>query len=689
MMNRTLWVLSLMLWLGGSPGCERSRREGGETPSAETPSAETPPVETPPVETPRSLSLAPSAATLAPGARQHFTATVTGAGGAPVLWTATGGDITAEGLYTAPVRAGTYTVRAQVEGQPSLFAQAPVTVTEAPPPPPEVPTITRFQASPDTIDPGQDTTLSWEVEGATALSVAPVPGGVTGSRVTVHPDKTGTYTLKATNEAGSATATAQVTVREPPVPTWTPLSWAHEQPGNYDSDVYRWLDSGHHTRTAVLTRNEAGDPGGGRGGMLRQFRFQAGAGERVATGTGANGVWNGWGYVASHFGDGNSVVHTGTLPGHYRRAFLGRHHALHEFTWDLNINGKPVKATVHWLFATGKDHPLYAITFDTRAAGEDGLGVSADSRAPYGDIAWDGDGTNAWVDGVKWGDRYRFSTLDEPLTPQSRWTYNEPNAVPYALTYSRTADAEMGIVQTLSWEQHNTGGTWFHNNWKHTSEDQEGRDDYWKMPPNWNWTYQICQYELKDNTSPTKSKRLAWGLMFGAVGSKSYNAYGYGSLLSGHPYQSYAVYMVMGQQSTQSVLGQVTQVEHLLGARLQASQGQVTTTGPGGVGRTDSVSYAVPGYNSTYGAHELQADAEGHFTARLEALAGDIQNPLFLVHAVSGAPAQLYRDGAPLRADVDYFASFDAATSTTWITLEGVWSGGHTLSNTPVAATAQ
>ncbi|WP_157823998.1 hypothetical protein [Melittangium boletus] len=474
---------------------------------------------------------------------------------------------------------------------------------------------------------------------------------------------------------------------QPPPATWAPLSWAHEQPGQYNSDVYRWLDAQGEQRTAVLTRNNAMDPGGSHGGMLRQFRYRVGQQERVSTGTGASSgpgwVWNGWGYLVSHGGNG-SVSTSSNITGNYRQVFVGRHHALHEFTWNLPIGGVPVKTTVHWFFSTGHDHPVYAVTFDSSAAGSGGLSVSSDSRTPYGDIAWDGDGTQAWVDGVKWGDKRRFFSRDEPLTAQSKWDYTQLNVVPYAAAWSRSADAEMGMVQTLDWLQHNTGGTWFHNNWGHVSENRAESDVFgsWMMPPNWNWPYQLCQYEMSD-TQPTRSKRLAWGLMYGAVGSPSYYGYGYESVGVSHPYQSYSVFMVMGRQSGGVVDAQVSEVEHLLGTQLSASLGSVVTQGPGGVGRTDSVNYAVAGYNSTYGVHEFQAASGGAFSVTLNAAAGALQNPTFLIRGMDALPTSLSLDGVPLTADLDYFASFDSSTRRVWLTLHRTWSGSHILTHLP------
>ena len=459
---------------------------------------------------------------------------------------------------------------------------------------------------------------------------------------------------------------------------WAPLGWAHEQPEGYDSDVYRWLDSKQQQRTAVLTRNEARDPGGSHGGMLRRYRILVDSQERVATGTGASGLWNGWGYVVSHYD--KTVARSADLPGRHRQVFLGRHHAVHEFSWDLPIREALVKVTVHWFFATGRDHPVYAITFDTREAGPAGLAPAADSRAPYGALNWDGDGTDALVDGVKWGDKYRFASLDEPLTAQSRWDYSEPNVVPYALTYSRTADAEMGAVQTVSWKEHNTGSTWFYDNWGRTSDNpvDSGGFDTWRMPASWNWPYQLCQYEM-DDTEPTRSKRLSWGLMYGAVGRPSYWGYGYERRYTGHPYQSYSVFMVMGRQSTADVLAQVTQVERLLQTQLRATQGHVVRQGPGGVAREDAEKYPVAGYNSTYGVHELLADRTGGFTLTLDTGGRDLRNPIFLIRGMGGLPGRLTLEGKELVADRDYFASYDAATDAVWLTLNRVWSGSHTL----------
>ncbi|HER24460.1 MAG TPA: hypothetical protein ENO17_05395 [Candidatus Atribacteria bacterium] len=77
-----------------------------------------------------------------------------------------------------------------------------------------LPIITNFNASPATIDEGDSSTLTWAVTGASSAMITPDVGSVastTGSYL-VSPTETTTYTLTATNTAGSSTANVIVTV---------------------------------------------------------------------------------------------------------------------------------------------------------------------------------------------------------------------------------------------------------------------------------------------------------------------------------------------------------------------------------------------------------------------------------------------------------------------------------------------
>jgi arylsulfatase A-like enzyme len=80
---------------------------------------------------------------------------------------------------------------------------------------PQGPPIHSFSAAPNTIAPGDSTTLTWSITGADTLSISPGVGTVTGSSVSVSPAETTTYTLSASNAAGTTTAQTTVTVQVP------------------------------------------------------------------------------------------------------------------------------------------------------------------------------------------------------------------------------------------------------------------------------------------------------------------------------------------------------------------------------------------------------------------------------------------------------------------------------------------
>ena len=80
------------------------------------------------------------------------------------------------------------------------------------------PTINSFTADVTLLNVGGTATLSWDVAGATSVSIAPTPGAVAanGSAV-VSPLTTTTYTLTATNDGGSKTRNLTISVTGPAV----------------------------------------------------------------------------------------------------------------------------------------------------------------------------------------------------------------------------------------------------------------------------------------------------------------------------------------------------------------------------------------------------------------------------------------------------------------------------------------
>lgn len=442
----------------------------------------------------------------------------------------------------------------------------------------------------------------------------------------------------------------------------------------FATDQFVWRDAQCQERRAAMTR--AG------GGYVRQFVYDVDGKPRTVTGTGANGH-TGWGYTVNHVGGGATIGKDGA--GTFKAVFVGRHHALYQYNSTPNIGGKVVPTTIQWLFATGRDNPLLAISYDMTKLAPGSIG--ADSRTPYGDIAWDGDenAASTIVDGVGWGDHYKFITTTAPLTNSSKWDYSQPNSVPYAFAWTSThSDAEMGVVQTQTYAQHDAGSAWFYRNWGKTSDNQAMPLDMGAigiMPVDWNWPYQLNQYELRTGT--TGSHRIAWGMNYGALGgddaSGKYKPMGSDAATApGHPYQSYSVFMVLGKHSDQKVFKQVAEIEAVQKTRLTASVGTVPLMGPGGVLRTDLVQLEPPGYDHRYAAWTVAA-AGNQAKLRVAVEGGALKNPVLIVTSFTGAAATVKVDGKPLVADVDYLMSIDATSQQLWITFRPGWSGAHEI----------
>jgi hypothetical protein len=438
----------------------------------------------------------------------------------------------------------------------------------------------------------------------------------------------------------------------------------------YVSDRYSWYDGACRPRSAVLVRNDRTDPGGTSGGFLRRYAYESGGVTRTCDG-GAPGVdWYGWGYVVSHYGSDGDAATSRRRRGTWRTVLAGRHHAIHEFKVRV-FPGGPVDVTVQWMFATGRPNPVLAITHDASAAGPDA--VSADARAPYGHLNFDGDGSGMGpVGGLGWGDRYRFVTTGTGpgggVDFQSPWDYSQPNLVPHVLMWSRDTDAEMGAVQTQTFDEHVGGGDYgggaLANCWGATSATKPAECGL--LSTDWLWPFQLNQYEIPFSNW---SKRLAWGLSGGSVGRASVTAFG--RTYTGYPFQSYSVHVVLGRHSDRPTEAQVAEVAAQRRAAFSASVGAVPSRGPAGVGRSDEAPYAPAGLDPVWGAWTVRAAGHGATVRLAPAPGAPLVNPLLRVLDWAGAapPAQVLLGGVGLVPDVDYYASVDPAEKALWITL--------------------
>ena len=466
------------------------------------------------------------------------------------------------------------------------------------------------------------------------------------------------------------------------------------------SDQFTWIDSNGNQRVAVLAHNDQNGPQGTHGGELREFIYQVGGNPRTVIAADTSNA-AGFGYIVSHpkedvetcLGGGLDTSSFGHLiAGTWSRVFTGRHHAIFRFqqnypryctTGGAAENDLPV--TIDWVFSSGRDNPLWAVTYDLSGVAANVL--YDDSRAPYGELLFDGSATEAAhsvIAGVGWGDGYKFTSLTNPVTFSSEWDWSVANTIPYAKLWTTNVDATMGTVQTQTLDQQDAGGYFDASKWGTTSAlAGQACAGIYTMPCDYNWDYQIINYSLNQPDPTTHNTRLAWGTEFGFLGQTVYDVNGSSAwggprgavTASGYPLskkKSYSTYIVLGTHTNDPVDAQVAQVEAIQSMTLStnAGVGSVVMAGPSGAADSTSVTYMPAGYNHVYGALAFNA-AANQLDANVTLSNGKtLKNPLIIVSGYAGSdPPSVTLDGMPLVADTGFFSSVRTAPNELWITL--------------------
>jgi hypothetical protein len=321
-------------------------------------------------------------------------------------------------------------------------------------------------------------------------------------------------------------------------------------------------------------------------------------------------------------------------------------------------------------------------------------------RAPYGSMNFDGAALGDWGDslgGVAWADSYKFTSLATTgLSLSSAWSWSEKNTGPaYNSIWTQNADAEFGVVATQVIGKMDAGG-YSNGNPGRGSTSAAGTkcasDDSYNgiahvMPCASDWAFQSENWAFYDsNGNPTKTgttnaKRLAWGSDWGTLGDKTVTTIN-GNTVGGNPKVSYSTYVVLDTHAKKPTASAAAQVSAAVGTVLTANAGSVRTSGPAGVGRTDTLTYSPAGYSPIFGTWELDASSAGSVDVKIDIGTTYLEDPTFVVHGwTSGAaPSTVTLDGKALVANQGYFASVRAGSSELWITLNAKARGaGHRL----------
>ncbi|HEY3245074.1 MAG TPA: hypothetical protein VGM03_17160 [Phycisphaerae bacterium] len=470
--------------------------------------------------------------------------------------------------------------------------------------------------------------------------------------------------------------------------------------------ILTWRDSRDANRTLVL------------GAYLYQYDFTFNDGNQVVARSANDDAYGheGFGYVVSHNTQtGNSPIGKANAPTSIQTTvFTGGHHAIHhvELVYDRDKeaggNGIKIPVVIEWLVATGRDHPVWSVTWK---AGEtinpNNINLDQyrmDTRGPYGSLNFDGAATRAAGDaigGVAWGDfGLRFITTNDELTLNSPWTYNAPNSVNFTRAWTKTTNAEMGIVQSrpldkelgypdrvVGRERGSTSGDIYLNKRDCTAL---GDNRSYAMPCVNGWPYQLMNFDWdpssgKPADEATGTKLIAWGSPFGWLGASSFDLFDFSGTADGRGDRSYATFIVLGPKCRLNAGGQCNQdgdveitlraVEALAAATISnVSPGALVAQVPKGPGASEMKNISN-GYNDTYAAYYLSASNNQVAFTFTPAAGTSVSKPIFVIqNYTAGRVPAITRGGAALTANTGTassgaFVSINETANELWLTL--------------------
>ena len=473
-----------------------------------------------------------------------------------------------------------------------------------------------------------------------------------------------------------------------------------------------WKDSRDADRTLLL------------GAYLYQYDFTFDDNREVVARSANDDAYGheGFGYVVSHnTQNGNSPLGKANAPTHVETTvFAGAHHAIHrvEFLYDRDKEagglGIQIPVVIEWLVATGRDHPVWAVTWKTgEATNPDNISFDdyrMDVRGPYGSLNFDGAAAREQGDaigGVAWGDfALKFTTTDAQLTLNSPWSYNTPNTVNFTAAWTASTNAEMGIVQirgadkelgypdrVVGRERGNTSAEAYLNK---ADCSALGDNRNYVMPCVNGWPYQLMNFDWdagagKPIDEATGTKLIAWGAPYGWLGAASFDLFDYSATADGRGDRCYATFVVLGPKcrfnSENDACDQEGDVAIAVEAVEALAAATITNVNPGalvtqvlrGPGATQMKGIAN-GYNDSFAAYYLSADNNEVAFTFTPAAGRPVKSPVFVIQNYTvaqlpgisvGGHALTVNTGT---GDSGAFVSFNDAANELWVTLNEVLS---------------
>ncbi|GEM_PF-4959524 len=467
---------------------------------------------------------------------------------------------------------------------------------------------------------------------------------------------------------------------------------------NYSScDSITWYDSKGWPRTVYFGKVRPVDPT--YVGFITRMTWYTDNGMMVTgdeadpnhshswgTVRGRNIYRTGFGYTINHDLSGN-VSRQFTHGTNFQQSviFQGDNHLIYRVTFDQaenNTSANRFKVTVDWFFKNGDDKIEYAITYDASPNYvSDDNPYQNDSRSPYFSFDWDGDGTTGDneggtstivpISGCSFADGKVFHTSD-----MLNWTYGGSSKIPYVWswmqgnitgsdTVTRSYNAELGLVQTVSTNIHIGGGP--NGGIASSGTNLPGDIDTanaWKLP------YQLNAYQS------WKGNRLTWQLPYNYVDGENGE--------TTPPYQSYTVSILLDKRTEKGVTNLIVENQNIMAGNVtfSAVAGTILTSGPEGVGNPNTKTYSHVGYDDVYRTWEMTASTNvAEFNFNLASFV--YKSPVFVI---KGFTASVKPDvvsntllNVRLSEGSDYLCSLDDANDSLYLTLIGDVTGNNRI----------
>lgn len=426
-------------------------------------------------------------------------------------------------------------------------------------------------------------------------------------------------------------------------------------------DWMAWGDASGRERVLTVVRQK--DRENFWGGYVPFLRYIAGDTLRDCRSIGG-GALGGFGHLVFHGTGAPGWVNSKENAERVQCAplFVGRQHAFYRAAIDVATPNGPLVCTVDYVVRQGRNDFGYALTVESGST----TNLIADTRSPYGEFDWEGNGVYAEaISGLGWAAaNRRFRTLGAPLAPTNAWDWTAPCAIPHVIEWKDAAagDAEFGLVQTQTYDQHDAGGGY----WYQYGTNGVG------LPADWNCTYQLNAFQ------GYTTKKTTWMMPFGAVGADQYQVFDLSRGAVGTPYQSYSLLCVLDRHTTASVDAAVAEMETVhTNCSLTATLGTVVTLGPAGVGRSDLMPLSPPGWDHRYGLWTVQCDFSA-IDCTLSVATNSLPAPTFCFQDYQAAspPPFIMLNETALTNGVGYYASADPRTSQLYVTFRGTFPTG-------------